>query len=127
MQVWARWGENGVEQQLAPLGSARLKTAKQRQEWPQHVVAFSSEAAALAGAAYFFDGTNATPNWTLASQKAQTAITRNTAAGAALTTGTVATGYWNLVDTPKVLQALPMEFAMEAQSLVAISLEGSVG
>ena len=27
----------------------------------------------------------------------------------------------------EVLQALPMEFAMEAQSLVAISLEGSVG
>jgi Fe-S cluster assembly protein SufB len=26
-----------------------------------------------------------------------------------------------------VLQALPMEFAMEAQQLVAISLEGSVG
>jgi Fe-S cluster assembly protein SufB len=26
-----------------------------------------------------------------------------------------------------VLQALPMEFALEAQSLVAISLEGSVG
>ncbi len=26
-----------------------------------------------------------------------------------------------------VLQALPMEFAMEAQALVAISLEGSVG
>jgi hypothetical protein len=25
------------------------------------------------------------------------------------------------------LQALPMEFAMEAQQLVAISLEGSVG
>ena len=67
-----------------------------------------ADAAALAGAGYFFDGTNATPNWTLASQKAQTAITRNTADGAALTTGTVATGYWNLVDTPKVLQALPM-------------------
>jgi len=29
--------------------------------------------------------------------------------------------------TPKRLQALPMEFAMEAQALVAISLEGSVG
>ncbi|MEM6307095.1 MAG: cysteine desulfurase, partial [Pseudomonadota bacterium] len=27
----------------------------------------------------------------------------------------------------EVLQALPMEFAMEAQQLVAISLEGSVG
>ena len=67
-----------------------------------------ADAAALAGAGYFFDGTNATPNWTLASQKAQTVITRNTADGAALTTGTVATGYWNLVDTPKVLQALPM-------------------
>ena len=26
-----------------------------------------------------------------------------------------------------VLQALPMDFAMEAQQLVAISLEGSVG
>jgi len=26
-----------------------------------------------------------------------------------------------------VLQALPMEFAMEAQAMVAISLEGSVG
>jgi len=27
----------------------------------------------------------------------------------------------------EVLQALPMEFAIEAQKLVAISLEGSVG
>ena len=27
----------------------------------------------------------------------------------------------------EVLQALPMEFAMEAQKLVAISFEGSVG
>ena len=27
----------------------------------------------------------------------------------------------------EVLQSLPMEFAMEAQKLVAISLEGSVG
>ena len=27
----------------------------------------------------------------------------------------------------EVLQALPMEFAIEAQALVAISLEGSVG
>lgn len=27
----------------------------------------------------------------------------------------------------EVLQALPMEFAVEAQKLVAISLEGSVG
>ena len=39
--------------------------------------------------------------------------------------------YSNFVDKPnlcrEVLQALPMEFAMEAQSLVAISLEGSVG
>ena len=67
-----------------------------------------ADSAALAGAGYFFDGTNATPNWSLATQKAQTAITRNTAAGAALTSGTVATGYWSLVDTPKVLQALPM-------------------
>lgn len=67
-----------------------------------------ADAAALAGAGYFFDGTNATPNWSLATQKAQDTITTNSAAGAALKTGTVATGYWSLVDTPKVLQALPM-------------------
>jgi uncharacterized membrane protein len=67
-----------------------------------------ADAAALAGAAYFFDGTNATPNWSLATQKAQDTITTNSAAGTALKTGTVATGYWSLVDTPKVLQALPM-------------------
>jgi len=67
-----------------------------------------ADAAALTGAAYFFDGTNATPNWTLATQKAQVAVTTNTASGTALKTGTVATGYWNLVDTPKVLQTLPM-------------------
>jgi hypothetical protein len=67
-----------------------------------------ADAAALAGAAYFFDGTNATPNWSLATQKAQDTITINAAAGTALKTGAVATGYWSLVDTPKVLQALPM-------------------
>jgi Flp pilus assembly protein TadG len=67
-----------------------------------------ADAAALAGAGYFFDGTNGTPYWSLATQKAQVAVTTNTASGTALKTGTVATGYWNLVDTPKVLQALPM-------------------
>lgn len=67
-----------------------------------------ADVAALTGAAYFFDGTNATPNWNLATQKAQVAVTTNTASGTALKTGTVATGYWSLVDTPKVLQSLPM-------------------
>ena len=67
-----------------------------------------ADAAALAGAAYFFDGTNATPNWSLATQKAQDTITTNSAAGTALKTGTVDTGYWSLVDTPATLQALPM-------------------
>ena len=33
------------------------------------------------------------------------------------------TGDWHMLAGP----ALPMEFAMEAQQLVAISLEGSVG
>ena len=37
-----------------------------------------ADAAALTGAAYFFDGTNATPNWTLATQKAQAKRTRAT-------------------------------------------------
>jgi len=34
----------------------------------------------------------------------------------------VGNGFWR-----DVLQQLPMEFAVEAQKLVAISLEGSVG
>ena len=34
--------------------------------------------------------------------------------------------HWAVI-VSEVLQALPMEFAMEAQKLVAISLEGSVG
>ena len=67
-----------------------------------------ADAAALAGAGYFFDGTNATPRWTLAEQKAHDAIGFNAATGKTLQSGTVASGYWNLVDTPKVLQALPM-------------------
>lgn len=67
-----------------------------------------ADAAALAGAAYFFDGTNSTPRWSLAEQKAHAAIGLNAATGATLKTGSVASGYWNLVDTPKVLQGLPM-------------------
>jgi len=68
----------------------------------------AADAAALAGAGYLHDGTNATPHWSLAEQQAQIAITTNAADGKPLQTGNVATGYWNLVDTPKVLQALPM-------------------
>ena len=40
-----------------------------------------ADAAALAGAGYFFDGTNATPRWTLAEQKAHDAIGFNAATG----------------------------------------------
>ena len=67
-----------------------------------------ADAAALAGANHFFDGTNPTPRWSLAEQKAQEAIGLNAVTGKALETGSVATGYWSLVDTPKVLQGLPM-------------------
>lgn len=67
-----------------------------------------ADAAALAGANYFFDGTNATPRWSLSEQKAQEAIGLNAVTGTVMKTGTVTTGYWSLVDTPKVLQGLPM-------------------
>jgi Flp pilus assembly protein TadG len=67
-----------------------------------------ADAAALAGARYLHDGTNSTPYWGLAEQKALAAVGLNTAAGAPLNTGTVNSGYWSLVDTPQVLQPLPM-------------------
>ncbi len=67
-----------------------------------------ADAAALAGARYLHDGTNSTPHWALAEDKALAAIGLNAAAGAPLSTGTVNSGYWSLVDTLKVLQPLPM-------------------
>jgi len=67
----------------------------------------AADAAALAGAGAL--GRNyATPNWTQAEMKAQSAITLNRTEGSLLLTAQVQSGYWNVTGTPAGLQSLPV-------------------
>lgn len=67
----------------------------------------AADAAALAGAGAL--GPNyATPNWTQAEMKAQSAITLNRTEGSLLLTAQVQSGYWNVTGTPAGLQSLPV-------------------
>ncbi|MEC5409749.1 TadG family pilus assembly protein [Paraburkholderia sp. MPAMCS5] len=67
----------------------------------------AADAAALAGAGSL--GPNyASPNWTQAEAKAQSAITLNKTEGTALLTAQVQSGYWNVTGTPAGMQALPV-------------------
>lgn len=66
----------------------------------------AADAAALGGANYLY--TNGQPNWNVAIQKAQDAITINSAAGNTLRDATVTAGYWNLLLPSQTLQSLPM-------------------
>jgi len=67
----------------------------------------AADAAALAGAGQLFSGSSSTPDFTGASTKASSAISllNNKAANAALVTGTISTGYWNLTGSPTGLHA----------------------
>ncbi len=64
----------------------------------------AADAAALAGAQKFYESTT-TPNWSGAEALATTAIGYNKSMKAALSTGTVASGYWNLTGTPAGMQS----------------------
>lgn len=63
-----------------------------------------ADAAALAGARALFVGNSGTPAWSQAEQQALAMVARNQAAGSWLRDATVRTGYWNLSQTPAVLQ-----------------------
>ena len=73
----------------------------------------AADSAAQAGAqclyprAECFNSTTPAPDWATAHTRASAAVERNTVQGKALTTGVVASGYWNISGTPNTLQALP--------------------
>ena len=89
----------------------------------------SADAAALAGAGQLFSGSSSTPNFTVASTKANSAISllNNKAANAALVTGTISTGYWNLTGSPTGLHATPTPPNDFPAVKVQISKSGSNG
>lgn len=67
-----------------------------------------ADAAALAGARYLYSSGATSPNWTLAAQQAQSAISLNRAANQPLSQGTAQVGYWSLANLSGSMQPLPM-------------------
>lgn len=65
----------------------------------------AADAAALAGADAMMSPSGGALNWSQAAPAANGVIAQNSAAGAALSTGTVSTGYWNVTRSPASMQA----------------------
>ncbi len=65
----------------------------------------AADAAALAGADAMMSSSGGALNWSQAASAANGVIAQNSAAGAALSSGTVATGYWNMTRSPAGMQA----------------------
>ncbi|KVK83651.1 pilus assembly protein TadE [Burkholderia cepacia] len=64
----------------------------------------AADAAALAGADAMMSSSGGAVNWSQAAPAANGVIAQNSAAGAALSTGTVTTGYWNVTRNPASMQ-----------------------
>jgi len=64
----------------------------------------AADAAALAGADAMMSPSGGAVNWSQAAPAANGVIAQNSAAGAALSTGTVTAGYWNVTRTPASMQ-----------------------
>ncbi|MBN3837549.1 TadG family pilus assembly protein [Burkholderia sp. Ac-20344] len=64
----------------------------------------AADAAALAGADAMMSPSGGALNWSQAAPAANGVIAQNSAAGAALSTGTVTTGYWNVTRSPASMQ-----------------------
>ena len=54
-----------------------------------------------------FNTLSTAPDWATSQTRASLAVTQNAAQGAALVTGVVTSGYWNVTGTPNTLQLLP--------------------
>lgn len=67
-----------------------------------------ADAAALAGAKYLVTNGTSGPDWAQASSQALLAVGLNKANNLSLRDANVETGYWNLKQTPQILQPLPM-------------------
>ncbi|KVX08633.1 pilus assembly protein TadE [Burkholderia ubonensis] len=65
----------------------------------------AADAAALAGADALMSPSGGALNWAQAATAASGAVAQNAAAGSALSTGTIAAGYWNLGRSPATMQA----------------------
>ncbi|RQR66649.1 pilus assembly protein TadE [Burkholderia sp. Bp9126] len=65
----------------------------------------AADAAALAGADAMMSPSGGALNWSQAASAANGVIAQNSAAGTALASGTVATGYWNMTRSPAGMQA----------------------
>lgn len=90
----------------------------------------AADAAALKGARHLYEGASATPNWSVAEQKALAAVALNRAAGLDLTDATVRSGYWNLSDASPVLKpvtALPLDYDAPAVEVLVTRATGSNG
>jgi hypothetical protein len=88
-----------------------------------------ADAAALAGAATVAAGTSV-PNWTGAAATASAAIPLNASDGTKLSSGTIATGYWDLAASSPTLQApstvtLPLPYS--AVPAVQVTVARSAG
>ncbi len=73
----------------------------------------AADSAAQAGAQCLYPRTecfntlSAAPDWATSQTRASLAVAHNAAQGRALSTGVVASGYWNITGTPHTLQLLP--------------------
>jgi len=73
----------------------------------------AADSAAQAGAqclyprAECFNTLSTAPDWATSQTRASLAVTQNASQGAALATGVVTSGYWNLTGTPGTMQLLP--------------------
>ncbi|WP_321782862.1 TadG family pilus assembly protein [Burkholderia pyrrocinia] len=65
----------------------------------------AADAAALAGADAMMSPSGGALNWSQAAPAANSVIAQHAAAGAALSTGTVTAGYWNVTRSPASMQA----------------------
>ncbi|RQQ55177.1 TadG family pilus assembly protein [Burkholderia stagnalis] len=65
----------------------------------------AADAAALAGADAMMSPSGGALNWSQAASAANGVIAQNSAAGAPLSSGTVATGYWSMTRSPAGMQA----------------------
>ncbi|MGU7772000.1 TadG family pilus assembly protein [Burkholderia sp. MR1-5-21] len=87
----------------------------------------AADAAALAGADKLLSSGAATLSWAQAASAANGAVALNSAAGAPLSTGTVATGYWNLTGSPATMQATTVTPGVYDAPAVQVTVSRAAG
>jgi Flp pilus assembly protein TadG len=85
----------------------------------------AADAAALsaAGKLYPVDASTKKPNWTAAEAEAASAIALNKVTNIAMSTGTVASGYWNITGSPAGLQSQSITAGNNDLPAVSVTLD----